>query len=161
MYCLAGGRSKAAVDKLRNMGYNNVYELEGGTNAWLAANKPLEGNSNVKQIAIEELNIAINASRGDWVFSLDADERISSKLAKEIIKSIKEERANHDHNYDAMIGKVTNFSWTYNNSGYDIEIKLVGLGDIVESLKVNRTPCPIALLLAARRIALYKFLLPS
>ena len=36
-------------------------------------------------------NIAINASKGDWVFSLDADERISSKLAKEIIKSIKEE----------------------------------------------------------------------
>ena len=63
VYCLAGGRSKAAVDKLRNMGYNNVYELEGGTNAWLAANKPLEGNSNVKQIAIEELNIAINASK--------------------------------------------------------------------------------------------------
>jgi len=55
-----------------------------------------------------------------------------------IINSIKAERANHDYNYDAMIGKVTNFSWTYNNSGYDIEIKLVGLGDIVESLKVNK-----------------------
>jgi hypothetical protein len=56
----------------------------------------------------------------------------------EMINSIKEERATHDYNYDAMIGKVTNFSWTYNNSGYDIEIKLVGLGDIVESLKVNK-----------------------
>jgi hypothetical protein len=55
-----------------------------------------------------------------------------------MINSIKAERINHDYNYDAMIGKVTNFSWTYNNSGYDIEIKLVGLGDIVESLKVNK-----------------------
>jgi hypothetical protein len=55
-----------------------------------------------------------------------------------MIESIKNERANHNYNYDAMIGKVTNFSWTYNNSGYDIEIKLVGLGDIVESLKVNK-----------------------
>jgi hypothetical protein len=56
----------------------------------------------------------------------------------EMINSIKTERADRDYNYDAMIGKVTNFSWTYNNSGYDIEIKLVGLGDIVESLKVNK-----------------------
>jgi hypothetical protein len=56
----------------------------------------------------------------------------------EMISSIQRERANHSYNYDAMIGKVTNFSWTYNNSGYDIEIKLVGLGDIVESLKINK-----------------------
>jgi hypothetical protein len=56
----------------------------------------------------------------------------------EMIASIQRERAKHSYNYDAMIGKVTNFSWSYNNSGYDIEIKLVGLGDIVESLKINK-----------------------
>ena len=36
-------------------------------------------------------NIAINASKGDWIFSLDADERISAKLANEIIQAIKED----------------------------------------------------------------------
>ena len=36
-------------------------------------------------------NIGINASKGDWIFSLDADERISAKLANDIIQAIKED----------------------------------------------------------------------
>jgi rhodanese-related sulfurtransferase len=63
VYCLAGGRSAAAADKMRKAGYKNVYELNGGTNAWRAANKPLEGVSNEKQMTIEELNSSVNASK--------------------------------------------------------------------------------------------------
>ena len=63
VYCLAGGRSAAAADKMRKAGYTNVYELSGGTNAWRAANKPLEGASTEKQMTIEELNTSINASK--------------------------------------------------------------------------------------------------
>ncbi len=62
VYCLAGGRSASAAEKMRKMGYTNVYELSGGTNAWRAANKPLEGNSNEKQMTIEALNAAISSS---------------------------------------------------------------------------------------------------
>jgi hypothetical protein len=37
-----------------------------------------------------------------------------------------------------MLGKVTNFTWKFNDDGsYDIELNLVGLGDIIESLKIN------------------------
>lgn len=36
-------------------------------------------------------NIAIEAAKGDWIFSLDADERISSTLAQEITKAIKKD----------------------------------------------------------------------
>ena len=60
MYCLSGGRSAAAAEKLRKMGYENVYELKGGTNAWRAANKPLEGISNEKQMSIGNFNASIN-----------------------------------------------------------------------------------------------------
>ena len=63
VYCLAGGRSAAAADKMRKMGFENVYELKGGTNAWRAANKPLEGSSNEKQMTIAELNAAIAGSK--------------------------------------------------------------------------------------------------
>jgi len=63
VYCLAGGRSAAAADKMRKAGYTNVYELSGGTNAWRAANKPLEGASTEKQMTIEELNRSINAAK--------------------------------------------------------------------------------------------------
>ena len=62
VYCLAGGRSAAAADKMRKAGYKNVYELKGGTNAWRAANKPLEGASNEKQMTIDEMNATIKDS---------------------------------------------------------------------------------------------------
>jgi thioredoxin len=63
VYCLAGGRSAAAADKMRKAGYKNVYELSGGTNAWRAANKPLEGAGTEKQMAIDELNATIKGSK--------------------------------------------------------------------------------------------------
>ena len=63
VYCLAGGRSAAAAAKMRKMGYENVFELTGGTNAWRAANKPLEGMSTEKQMSIEELNATIGGSK--------------------------------------------------------------------------------------------------
>ena len=63
VYCLAGGRSAAAADKMRKLGYENVYELKGGTNAWRAANKPLEGNSTEKQMSIAAFNTALSGSK--------------------------------------------------------------------------------------------------
>ena len=59
---------------------------------------------------------------------------------QDIIKAIKSQRTKDSYNYDAMVGKVTNFNWKFNEDGsYDIVLKLVGLGDIIESLKVNRS----------------------
>jgi len=47
-------------------------------------------------------------------------------------------RVKSEGNYDAMIGKVTNFSWTFKPSGqYEIELDLLSQGDVIESLKVN------------------------
>ena len=63
VYCLAGGRSAAAADKMRKAGYKNVFELKGGTNAWRAANKPLEGASTEKQMSIDDLNATIKGSK--------------------------------------------------------------------------------------------------
>ena len=63
VYCLAGGRSAAAAEKMRGMGFENVYELKGGINAWKAGNKNLEGASAAKQMSIEEFNTAINSSK--------------------------------------------------------------------------------------------------
>lgn len=62
VYCLAGGRSAAAVKKLKAAGYEKVYDLDGGINAWKAANKPLEGKSDAKQMTIDEFSAAINSS---------------------------------------------------------------------------------------------------
>jgi len=54
VYCLVGGRSAAAATWMRNHGFSQVIELEGGLNAWKKAGKPLEGFQNEKQISLEE-----------------------------------------------------------------------------------------------------------
>ncbi len=63
VYCLGGGRSAAAAEKMRALGYRHVYELKGGINAWKAGNKPVEGKPTEQQMSIGELNNAINASK--------------------------------------------------------------------------------------------------
>lgn len=46
--------------------------------------------------------------------------------------------ANKVGNYDVMVGKVTNFNWSFNPDGsYDINITVISIGDVIESLNVN------------------------
>lgn len=59
---------------------------------------------------------------------------------QDIIKAIKTQRKNDSYNYDAMLGKITNFKWKFNDDGsYDVDLNLIGMGDIIESLKVNKS----------------------
>lgn len=50
VYCLSGGRSKRAAYILREQGFKEVNELEGGISAWRAEGKAVEGNDNTVQI---------------------------------------------------------------------------------------------------------------
>ena len=41
-------------------------------------------------------------------------------------------------NYDGFLGKVTNFSWDFDKNGsYNITLKLITVGSVIESLKLN------------------------
>jgi rhodanese-related sulfurtransferase len=42
LHCAGGGRSALAADTLQHMGYANVAHLDGGFNAWKAAEQPVE-----------------------------------------------------------------------------------------------------------------------
>lgn len=56
----------------------------------------------------------------------------------DIYKAIRAERETHYGNYDAVFGKITNFNWQFNTDGsYDCQIRLTGMGDVIESLKTN------------------------
>jgi rhodanese-related sulfurtransferase len=60
VYCMVGARSAAAADWMRNNGFKNVIELNGGINAWKKLNKPLEENAiTEKQLTIEEYQAKI------------------------------------------------------------------------------------------------------
>ena len=58
----------------------------------------------------------------------------------EIYDLIKKEKKKHSGNYEAVFGKISKFSWSFNTDGsYNCQIQLTSMGDIIESLKVNIT----------------------
>jgi thioredoxin len=87
VYCLSGGRSSAAADKMRKTGFKNVYELKGGTSAWRAANKILVGNSTEKQMTIAELNAAISGQK-TVIVDFGADWCPPCKTMDPVLKSL-------------------------------------------------------------------------
>ena len=57
-----------------------------------------------------------------------------------VLKAIAKQREISCGNYDGLFGKISNFDWVANPDGtYDCTIKLLGLGDVIESLKINVT----------------------
>jgi hypothetical protein len=56
----------------------------------------------------------------------------------DILPELESRRATYSGNYDGLLGKISNFNWTFNVDGsYDIELTIISLGDVVESLKTN------------------------
>ena len=70
------------------------------------------------------------------IYGLDL---FSKPLRKEEIQQkIAKQSADSSGNYQGMLGIVSNFTWSMNQEGgYDCNIKLIGLGAIIDSLKVN------------------------
>jgi rhodanese-related sulfurtransferase len=90
VYCLAGGRSAAAAEKMRKMGYTNVVELKGGINAWKASNKALEGAVNAKQMSVDEFNATIAGSKTVLV-DIGAEWCPPCKLMEPVLKKLVDE----------------------------------------------------------------------
>jgi hypothetical protein len=68
-----------------------------------------------------------------------ADDFLLGKLGYDTIyNSIQEKRLASCGNYDALIGKVVNFSWNFTKDlTYEITLKIISMGDVIESLKTN------------------------
>jgi hypothetical protein len=68
-----------------------------------------------------------------------ADDFLSGKLTYDNAnKTIRTKCLESGGNYDAVVGKVVNFSWTFTKDGtYEITITLRSMGDVIESLKSN------------------------
>lgn len=56
----------------------------------------------------------------------------------DILEPIEDKRAKYSGNYDGLLGKISNFDWSFQPDGsYDVTLTIISLGDVVESLKIN------------------------
>ena len=56
VYCMSGPRSSAAAEKLSEMGFKKIYEMQGGMMKWRNANLPEIKLSTSKGMSLEEYN---------------------------------------------------------------------------------------------------------
>ena len=84
-----------------------------------------------------------DSNRRDAAY-FDAERKARANLAKRgkmpvrIREVIQQNREKTGGNYDAMLAKVSNFSWTLNSDlSYTVVLSLVSVGDIIDSLKMN------------------------
>lgn len=69
-------------------------------------------------------------------YSLDPFEAGLTK--EDIYNKVSNNIRESEGNYDAMLGMVTNFNFTYNQEGgYDCTIKLISLGVLISNMKMN------------------------
>jgi hypothetical protein len=66
------------------------------------------------------------------------DSFFNSSNYLDLLTNIESKRSFYCGNYDGILGTVTNFDWNFNPDGsYDINITILSMGDIIESLKTN------------------------
>ena len=120
-----------------------------------------EATINLRANSIEQLNIldalyfrlgySILLEWGHTAYFTNDDEFISNpyeeiilskgKNKSDILKEIEKNREESSYNYDAMFGVIENFQWNLrNDGGYDVTLKIISTGDIVDSLKISSTP---------------------
>ena len=62
VYCQSGKRSHAAAEKMRRLGFKEVYELEGGLLKWRAAGLP-EENASATGMTLAEFEQLVNTDK--------------------------------------------------------------------------------------------------
>jgi hypothetical protein len=71
-------------------------------------------------------------------FGID-DPFIGGKRKEQIQQDIARRSRNTFGNYDGMLGIVSNFSWSMNqDGGFDCTVKLIGLGSVMDSMRINQ-----------------------
>jgi len=58
---------------------------------------------------------------------------------EEVQQAIAKKAKETSGNYDGMLGIVSNFTWSFNQEGgYDCTVRLVGLGAVMDSMRINQ-----------------------
>lgn len=107
---------------LLEWGHSMFYDNDGKLKNDVDAN----GNATFGQATLESL------------FLTGKDKTGSPITYNSLLPIIDARRKQFFGNYDAVLGKVVNYSWTVNKDlSYDITLTVRSVGDVIESLKIN------------------------
>jgi len=74
------------------------------------------------------------------IFPIDIFDTKTIQSKEDVLFKINEKKQETNGNYDAMYGMVGNYEWNLNvDGGYDCNVKLMGLGSVIDSLKINQS----------------------
>ena len=105
VYCMSGPRSSVAAEKLQEMGFKNVYEMQGGMMKWRNANLPEIKSSTstgmslvqYKELLKSETPILVDFY-AEWCAPCKKMEPYLKKMAAEMPEKVKIVRINADEN---------------------------------------------------------------
>lgn len=105
VYCMSGPRSSAASTKLQEMGFKNVYVMEGGMMKWRNADLPEIEKSTSAGMTVEHYNSLLKSETlvlidfyAEWCAPCRKMEPYLKKIASEIPDKVKIIRINADEN---------------------------------------------------------------
>lgn len=105
VYCMSGPRSTAASTKLQEMGFENVYVMEGGMMKWRNADLPEIEKSASAGMTVEHYNSLLKSETlvlvdfyAEWCAPCRKMEPYLKKIASEMPDNVKIIRINADEN---------------------------------------------------------------
>ncbi|NOT38355.1 MAG: redoxin domain-containing protein [Saprospiraceae bacterium] len=144
VYCLSGGRSSSAAQKMRSVGFKIVYELSDGIMSWRAANLPETTNksSNVNELTKSKFDKLLESKKlvlidfyAEWCAPCKKMKPYLDEISKEMSSSVEVIRINADENKTLCktLGVATlpflllykNKSLVWKNKGYIDKTKVV------------------------------------
>jgi len=107
VYCLSGGRSSKANEKIQSLGFKNVYELDGGILEWRKNKLPeaLLNNNYENSLTVDDFNVFIETDKivlvdyyANWCAPCKIMEPYLDEISNEYSENLNLVRINYDDN---------------------------------------------------------------
>lgn len=109
VYCLSGGRSSQAANKMRSEGFKEVYEMEGGLMQWRSQNLPetISNESLPKGMSEQDFETLINSDKlvlidfyAEWCVPCKKMEPYLNEITNDLKNTVTVIRINADENQE-------------------------------------------------------------